>query len=228
MYKKRKNNKSLFNKIKKKGNWHFDPSKKSKDAKYLGRIKLSSDIVSGAIKSVEKSPLVPAVQLYKKDLINKAYEKTPVAWGKVDNIQAGYNASNTLFKQKYFYQDKTMPKWCKKMLTISKLRDAYLTVHMNPPGSTNPWHYDTYEGIVKKNLNPRNNFKTVKRILIFIEPWHWGHFLQVGNNIISNWKQGDVYTWDAKRYHLAGNSGWTKRYILAITGFAERLPKFKI
>ena len=115
MYKKRKNYKSLFNKIKKKGNWHFDPSKKSKDAKYLGRIKLSSDIVSGAIKSVEKSPLVPAVQLYKKDLINKAYEKTPVAWGKVDNIQAGYNASNTLFKQKYFYQDKIMPKWCKKM-----------------------------------------------------------------------------------------------------------------
>ena len=68
----------------------------------------------------------------------------------------------------------------------------------------------------------------VKRILIFIEPWHWGHFLQVGNNIISNWKQGDVYSWDANRYHLAGNSGWTKRYILAITGFAERLPKFKI
>ena len=97
MYKKRKNYKSLFNKIKKKGNWHFDPSKKSKDAKYLGRIKLSNDIVSGAIKSVEKSPLIPAVQLYKKDLINKAYEKTPVAWGKVDNIQAGYNASNTLF-----------------------------------------------------------------------------------------------------------------------------------
>ena len=98
MYKKRKNYKSLFNKIKKKGNWHFDPSKKSKDAKYLGRIKLSNDIVSGAIKSVEKSPLIPAVQLYKKDLINKAYEKTPVAWGKVDNIQAGYNASNTVAK----------------------------------------------------------------------------------------------------------------------------------
>ena len=96
-----------------------------------------------------------------------------------------------------------MPKWCKKMIAISKLRDAYLTVHMNPPGSTNPWHYDTYEGILKKNLNPRNTFKTIKRILIFIEPWHWGHFLQVGNNIISNWKQGDVYSWDADRYHLA-------------------------
>ena len=76
-----------MSKMKSKGKWHFNPRVKSKDAKYLGRIKLSKDIINGAITSVDKTPLLPAVQLLKKDLINKGYEKTIVAWNKMDNIQ---------------------------------------------------------------------------------------------------------------------------------------------
>ena len=226
MYQKRKNYKSLFSIMKAKKTWHFDPSIKSKDAKYLGRIKLTKDIVDGAIKSVEKTPLLPAVKLFKQDLVNKGYEKIPVAWGKVDNIQAGYNEHNTLFKQKYFYPKNAVPKWVKKVIKLSKLRNAYISVNMNPPGSTNPWHYDSYEGFAKSNENPNDNINTVKRILIFLQPWHWGHFLQVGNAVIANWKAGDAYAWDKYRYHLACNSGWKKRYIIAVTCFANKLHKF--
>ena len=100
-------------------------------------------------------PVVWDYSHYQKDLINKGYEKTIVAWNKMDNIQVGYNASNTIFKQKYFYENEKMPKWCKKTIKLSKLRNAYLVVNMNPPGSTNPWHHDTYQGILKKNLNPK-------------------------------------------------------------------------
>ena len=51
-----------------------------------------------------------------------------------------------------------------------------------------------------------------------MQPWHWGHFLQVGNAVIANWKAGDAYAWDKYRYHLACNSGWKKRYIIAADG----------
>ena len=226
MYKKIKNYKRLMSKMKSKGKWHFNPRVKSKDAKYLGRIKLSKDIINGAITSVDKTPLLPAVQLFKKDLIHKGYEKTIVAWNKMDNIQVGYNASNTIFKQKYFYENEEMPKWCKKIIKLSKLRNAYLAVNMNPPGSTNPWHHDTYQGILKKNLNPKNNPKTIKRVLIFIKHWEWGHFLQVGNEVLSHWNAGDAYSWDSDRYHLASNSGIKPRYTIAITGFSDHLPKY--
>lgn len=227
MYKKIKNYQSLMNKMKKSGTWHFNPKIKSKDAKYLGRLKLTKDIVIGAKKSVKKIPLIPAIKLFKKDLVGKAYEKTQVAWNKMDNIQVGYNVTNTLFKQKYFYEFKSMPPWCKKLINLSKLRNAYLVVNMNPPGSTNPWHHDTYQGVLKKNLNTKDNPKTVMRILIFVEAWQWGHFLQVGNEVISHWKSGDVYSWDTTRYHLASNSGIKPRYSIAITGFADKLPKYK-
>ena len=226
MYKKIKNYKSLLSKIKFKKEWHFNPNIKSKDAKYLGRIKLTKDIIKGAIKSVDKTSFIPAVQLLKKDLINKNYEKTPIAWNKMDNIQVGYNASNTLFKQKYFFPDKKIPSWCKKMIKLSGLRNAYITVHMNPPGTINPWHHDTYQGILKKNKDPANSIKNLRRVLVFLEHWHWGHFLEIGNEVISHWKPGDAYTWPSSRYHLACNSGIKKRYILTITGFSVRSPKY--
>ena len=46
MYKKIKNYKSLMSKVRSKGKWHFNPMVKSNDAKYLGRIKLSKDIIN--------------------------------------------------------------------------------------------------------------------------------------------------------------------------------------
>ena len=64
------------------------------------------------------------------------------------------------------------------------------------------------------------------RVLIFIQPWHWGHFLQLGNVFIVHWKAGDAYTWDKETYHLAGNAGIKSRYIITITGFSDQLPKY--
>ena len=51
MYKKIKNYKSLLSKMKAKGTWHFNPNIKSKDVKYLGRIKLTTNIINEAIKA---------------------------------------------------------------------------------------------------------------------------------------------------------------------------------
>ncbi len=228
MYNKIKNYKSLMSKKKRMRVWHFDPQKKSKDAKYLGRIKLTKKMVDGAKMSVEKTPLIPGVQLYKKDLIKRGYQNTEIAWNKMDNIQAGYNSTNTLLKQKYFFDKKSMPDWSRKILKMSKLENAYLVVHMNPPGSTNPWHYDTFAGMSKMKTDPKSKVKKkIMRVLLFVDDWHWGHFLQVGNQVVSNWKKGDIYSWKSDRYHLATNSGITKRYTIAITGYSKSFPNYR-
>ena len=211
--------------MKKKGNWHFNPKIKSKDAKYLGKIKLTKDIIDNAILSVEKTKLKSAVSIFKSDLLN--YENVDIAWNKMDNIQVGYNETNTLFKQIVFTKEKKMPIWCKKLIKLSKLEKAYLAVNMNPPGTINPWHYDTCAGLLKRNDKSSFDLQDALRILIFIQPWHWGHFLQVGNQIITHWEQGDVFTWEYQRYHLASNSGIKPRYIIAITGFTKKTPKYK-
>ena len=228
MYKKINNYKSLLSKKKEMGVWHFDPQKKTKDALYLGRIKLTKKMVNDVKKSVEKTPLIPAVQLYKSDLIKREYEKHEIAWNKMDNIQAGYNATNTLFKQKYFYEKKTMPVWSRKIIKMSKLENAYLAINMNPPGTINPWHSDSYRGMNKMKKDPKSKIKKkIMRVLLFVDDWHWGHFLQVGNQVVSNWKRGDIYSWKSDRYHLATNSGITRRYTIAITGYSKNFPKYR-
>ena len=65
------------------------------------------------------------------------------------------------------------------------------------------------------------------RVLLFVDDWHWGHFLQVGNQVVSNWKKGDIYSWKSDRYHLATNSGITKRYTIAITGYSKSFPNYR-
>ena len=58
---------------------------------------------------------------------------------------------------------------------------------------------------------------SIERHLIFPFDWDWGHFFQIGNNIIGNWETGQVYTWPYRRYHLGVNSGIKDFYMISIT-----------
>ena len=219
--KKIKNYKSLLNILKKKKKWHFDPQKKSKDAYYVGRFDLASSTINKIIKSVESEKLKSCISIFKSD--KKNYKKVTIAWTKMDSIQVGYNRSNTLMKQKIFNDKKKMPKWVKDIIKVSGLDRAYLTLNMNPPGSINPWHFDSYQKI--KNKYTLKKKQKIVRLLVFVKPWHWGHFSQIGNDVITHWKSGDCYTWDFQKYHLASNSGIVNRYVISITGITEKKLK---
>ena len=54
--------------------------------------------------------------------------------------------------------------------------------------------------------------------MVFLEDWDWGHFLQVGNNVLSNWIKGDTYTWGYGMYHLSSNAGIKDKLTMQITG----------
>ena len=53
-----------------------------------------------------------------------------------------------------------------------------------------------------------------------LEDWDWGHFLQVGNNVLSNWKAGEIYTWNYGMYHLGANAGIKTRCSCQVTGYS--------
>ena len=90
------------------------------------------------------------------------------------------------------------------------------------PGNTNPWHFDAYGGVKKKgNLNNADS-KKIKRYLLFLEDWDWGHIIQVGNNVLSQWKAGDIYTWNYGMYHLSANVGISPKWTCQITGLPSK------
>lgn len=79
-----------------------------------------------------------------------------------------------------------------------------------------PVHSDTYKKYIEifKVKNP----KTINRALIFLEDWQSGHYLEVDNKPILEWKQGDYIVWNYNTPHMAANLGLTPRYTLQVTG----------
>ena len=68
------------------------------------------------------------------------------------------------------------------------------------------------------------DFKYAKdkvRFLVFLENWEPGQIFQFGNYVHTQWKKGEIVTWEWSTLpHATWNGSWTKRPALQITGTA--------
>jgi hypothetical protein len=58
----------------------------------------------------------------------------------------------------------------------------------------------------------------VKRYLVTVNDWHWGHVLQMENSFFPQWKSGEVYDIPSNVYHLSANAGVEIKMTCSITG----------
>jgi|TARA_B100000131_G_C17691880_1_gene441027 hypothetical protein len=138
-----------------------------------------------------------------QDEINKNKEKY-YDWGYVEE--------NTKFSQ--IYDD--VPKECYDITKLTGLDNTAVALFKQPVGQVNPWHYDTNSYLVSKyGIEDKTK---IYRYLIFLEDWDIGQILQIDNEVVSNWKQGDCYTWEYGTYHLSMNGGRKTKYTMQITG----------
>lgn len=79
-----------------------------------------------------------------------------------------------------------------------------------------PRHVDTFKKF--RQLFDTTN-KTIVRALILLEDWQLGHYLDIDNVAITDWKAGDYVVWTETCPHSAANIGIGDRYTLQLTGF---------
>lgn len=98
-----------------------------------------------------------------------------------------------------------------------------LIVYM--PGHGIPWHRDTLDGWSEKfaHLNPvadrgHCDLGPVRRHLLTVSTWHWGHMLQVGNSVLTHWSSGNVYNIPLGEWHLGANQGILPKITVSLTG----------
>jgi hypothetical protein len=77
-----------------------------------------------------------------------------------------------------------------------------------------PEHSDHYNTYIKMFNAKREN---VHRILVMLEDWKPGHYLEIEGVGITNWIAGDYFMWKADCKHAAANIGVEDRYTLQIT-----------
>ena len=77
-----------------------------------------------------------------------------------------------------------------------------------------PEHSDHYRTYIKM-FNAKS--ENVHRILVMLEDWKPGHYLEIDGVGITNWIAGDYFMWRADCKHAAANIGIEDRYTLQIT-----------
>jgi hypothetical protein len=68
------------------------------------------------------------------------------------------------------------------------------------------------------NHHSISDLDQIYRYVIFLEDSSPGHILQVNDQILIKWNQGQCVGWQNNTEHLAANLGLEDRYTLQITG----------
>ena len=192
--------------------WHYDPQIESQDGQYVGRFVGDFDNFKVATEQVEEGH---AVDIYPEDY-DKPLDEFNLSWGKELYVAAGYTEHNTRRFQITSTNDHKFPEFCHRIAEISGLSNCSLAMIRQRPGNVVPWHFDTYKMI--RDSQNISDLTTVRRYLMFLEDWHWGHMVQIGNNVVTNWKRGDTYTWPYGMYHLSCDAGIADKWTLQVTG----------
>ena len=202
--------KSTFEIKKESGDWHYNPMIKSTDYKYLGRIENLN--CSNILKNLDWGEDQYCVELKSSDA-NKGLNSFENQIN--DPIRSSLTKHNTKF-QKVFPEK--APEIFHKIKDVCNLDMSNFQLLRQPQGHIQPWHFDTFVERQKTNNLSEDERKKFTRYLIMLEDWHWGHFLQIGNNVISQWSAGDIITWDFGMYHLSSNAGIVTKYSMNVTG----------
>lgn len=110
----------------------------------------------------------------------------------------------------------SQPVWMPMVLHHFNWRFVSWSVYRMTPGIILPEHRDTY--VRFREIYRITNQQTIRRAVIFMEPWQSGHYFEIDGTPIVNWKCGEFVFWDNDTPHLAANLGTTDRYTLQITG----------
>jgi hypothetical protein len=85
------------------------------------------------------------------------------------------------------------------------------------PGHMVVWHFDTYATFVKNKNISQDNAHNIKRSVVLLTSGSFGHVIQVGKDVFSNWNAGDVVTWNNDTWHGACNFGKDDMILMQVT-----------
>jgi hypothetical protein len=113
-------------------------------------------------------------------------------------------------------QSQQLPDWCFNVLEQIPFQNSSITLYCMLPGTIMPEHNDTF--IKYRELMNLDKDDNVGRVVIFLEDWKSGHYFEIDETPIVNWKKGDYVLWENNTSHMAANLGKENRYTMQVTG----------
>ena len=102
---------------------------------------------------------------------------------------------------------------------IYDLKHFSWSVYRMGPGTMLPEHQDIYRRFCE--LYDVDDINKIRRIVVMLEPWASGHYLEIDAHACTHWQAGDAFFWHGACPHIAANLGTQNRYTLQITGVVD-------
>lgn len=208
--------------------YHYDRNKPESDFKKImsvdpSKYKYELEKIINNIEIVKSSWNDQSIQQIENSVAKKGQKQLDIMQGqKHDKLSAGYNIAapmyrvNNCLETSYFYQ-------VAKELGLNQPLARY---HVQFPGEVTTWHTDIFSpahefltdlvGEIPDDRIGRDN--NIRRVLISLQDWDWGHMMVFGKTPWINWNAGDVIYWDFGVPHGSANMGFVPRISVSITG----------
>lgn len=148
------------------------------------------------------------------DYKNLHYVRQPISELEIQDWKnKGYDYVKSFSGSMYDNRNPT-PDWAKRFIQIFGFQNMTFNFYKMSQLEIMPEHVDHYS-TYRKLFNVE--YKHVKRILIMLEDWKPGHYLEIDKTGIVNWVAGDYFIWESDVPHAASNIGTEDRYTLQIT-----------
>jgi hypothetical protein len=216
--------KSSWEETIKRSKYHFDNFKLDKEVdkiNYLGRfIGNFRDTVNEAVHNAK--PATWRTRGYKAE--NVEIPETDIIAEENDLVNQGYDVDHVIANMSWQTNSQL-----EKIKDLFGLDNSMARVHVQLPGQTWNLHLDKLE-----KFSPDSPWRVV-RLVIHLTDWEPGHFWNYGNFMHSQWRAGDVHSFDWQNLpHSTANAGHNPRVTYQLTGvlneqsneFINRLKRF--
>jgi hypothetical protein len=193
---------------KSKSKYHFDPTQKDQAqdvVTYLGHTEPTwtqdlADIIAGA------RPATWATRGYKGEGIEAPPEE-------LEREEYDLTANGMPIDLPITHLNWRMPESLQRMSDAFALDNCMNRIHVQQPGEVWNLHIDKLQ-----KWDP-DHPEQIMRIMIQLTDWQPGQFWSYGNYCYSQWRAGDVTTFDwANIPHCTANAGFDPRVTLQLTG----------
>jgi hypothetical protein len=164
-----------------------------------------------------------SIEQIEKSVEKKGQRQLDIMQGqKQEKIRAGYHPSAAMYRIKNCVPDSYFSEFAKDI----GLKYGLARYHVQFPGEVTAWHTDIFSpaheflvgGLDDIPDSEIGQDRNIRRILIALEEWDWGHILSFGKTPWVNWNAGDVIYWDYGVPHGGANMGYKPRISVSITG----------
>ena len=108
-----------------------------------------------------------------------------------------------------------MPTWAERFFSVFEGNNVGISFYRMDTCNILPYHRDTYS--YYRKLFNISDPTTIYRAIIFLEDWKPGHYFEIENTPIVQWKAGQWVMWNYDAPHMAANLGLDPRYTVQIT-----------